>query len=73
MVNHQLAGWSAGVDPLATHAEHDQTDATTVQVIHDPQQVRGASCQPVRLAGHQRVATADEAQGFLQSIALGHG
>jgi len=32
--DHQLAGWGAGVDPLATHAEQNKADATAVQVIY---------------------------------------
>jgi hypothetical protein len=34
--HHQLAGGIAGVDPLTTHAEHDQADATAIQVVHNP-------------------------------------
>jgi hypothetical protein len=35
--DHQLAGRAPGVDPLATHAEHDQTDAAPVEVFQDAQ------------------------------------
>ena len=63
----------ARVSIRGPHAEHDQADATAIQVVHDPQQVGGASGQPIGLAGDQRIASADEAQGFLEPIALCHG
>jgi hypothetical protein len=71
--DHQLAGRSAGVDLLATHAEHDKADATAVEVIDDPQEVRGAPGKAIWLARYQRVTSADKAQGFLQPIPLSHG
>jgi hypothetical protein len=41
--NHQLPGRAPGVDRLATHAEHDQADATASEIVHNPQKARGAS------------------------------
>jgi len=35
--DHQLASWAPRVDPLTAHAEHDQTDATAIKVVHGPQ------------------------------------
>ena len=48
--DHQLAGRAPRVDPLTAHAEHDQTDATAIKVVHDTQQVGGAPGKAIRLA-----------------------
>jgi hypothetical protein len=71
--DHQLAGRVPGVDLLTAHAEHDQTDATAIQVIHNPQQVGGASGKAVGLTNEECVVPTDEAQGFLEAIALTDG
>jgi hypothetical protein len=56
--------------PAWSHREHDQAHAT---VVHNPQQVGGASGEPVGLAGYQGIATADEAWGFLEPVTMGCG
>jgi hypothetical protein len=71
--DHQLAGRASRVDPLTAHAEHDQTDATAIQVVHDPQEVCGAPGKTIGLAADQRDIPSDEAQGFLEPIALCQG
>ena len=57
---------------LTAHAEHDQTDATAIKVVHDTQQVRGTPGKAIRLAGHECVTSADEPQGLAETIALRH-
>src|SRR5690349_19899312 len=66
--DHELAGWSAGIDPLTSHAEHDQANATAIQVIHNAQQVHGAPGKAIWLTADQRVASADEPQGLAETI-----
>ncbi len=71
--DHQLAGRGAGIDLLTAHAQHDQADTTAIQVIHNPQEVCGAFGKAIGLASYYGIPTADEAQSFLQPIALCHG
>ena len=68
---HQLPGWAAGVDPLAAHAEHNQSDAALLHLLDDVQQVAGGARQPIRLGHHQHVALADELQRSGQLGAVG--
>ena len=70
--DHQLAGRAPCVDPLTAHAEHDQTDATAIKIVHDPQQVGGTPGKAIRLAAHQGIPTADEPQSLAETIALRH-
>jgi hypothetical protein len=58
---------------LAPHAEHDQTDATAIEGIHDPQQVRRAPGKAIWFTGYQRFTSADEAQNLVDTITLRHG
>jgi hypothetical protein len=58
---------------LPAHAQHDQTDTTAIKVIYNPQQVRGAPRKAIGTAGHHRISAPNEAQGFLEPIALCHG
>jgi hypothetical protein len=46
------------------HAEHDQTDATAIKVVHDTQQVGGTPGKAIWLAANQGIPTADEPQGL---------
>jgi hypothetical protein len=55
------------------HRKHDQADATTIKVFHDPQKVSGASCKTIRFGYHKRIATSDKSQSFLETITLSDG
>jgi hypothetical protein len=58
---------------LATHRQHDEADATAIEVVYDPQKVGGAPGKSVRFGRHKGVISADEAQSVLQLITLGDG
>jgi len=47
--NHQFPCRRTSVDLLAAHAEHDEADATAIEVFDDSQQVRGTPGQTIRL------------------------
>jgi hypothetical protein len=55
------------------HRKHDQADATTIKVFHDPQKVSGASCKTIRFGYHKRIATSDKSQSVLETITLSDG
>jgi hypothetical protein len=44
--HHQPAGRAPRVDRLTAHAEHYQTGATAIKVVHDTQRVRGTPGKP---------------------------
>jgi hypothetical protein len=70
--DHQLAGCSAGIDPLPARTRHDQTDATAIEIIA----IRRRSVVLLEVCRDDRspsCATADEAQGFLELIPPRHG
>jgi hypothetical protein len=71
--DHQLAGWRTSVDALTSHREHDQADASTIKVFHDPQKVSGASSKTIGLGDDQRISTPHEPQSLLEAITLSDG
>ena len=53
---------------MAAHAEHDQTDATAIKVVHDTQQIGGTPGKAIRLAGYEGVTPAGEPQGLAETL-----
>ena len=47
-------------DGITVRSSSDDRLKAAIQVLHDPQEVGGASRQPVGLTSHQGIAAADE-------------